>query len=150
MDWKRTLRFSAVPAWLAMKVHVCPDIGGDLVEIFVSVVGGSRLLKTVEYWAPAAERLTARKIDPRCLEPGDVLTNVSGARQTIAVKQGIERDLAKKIQGLIKDSKLKVDSQINGEKLRVTGKKRDDLQSAMQLLRGQELERPLQFDNFRD
>lgn len=96
------------------------------------------------------QRLTARKIDPRCLEPGDVLTNVSGARQAIAVKQGIERDLAKKIQGLLKDSKLKVDSQINGDKLRVTGKKRDDLQAAMQLLKAQELERPLQFDNFRD
>jgi uncharacterized protein YajQ (UPF0234 family) len=96
------------------------------------------------------QRLTARKIDPRCMEAGDVLTNVSGARQSIAIKQGIERDLAKKIQGLIKDAKLKVESQINGDKLRVTGKKRDDLQAVMQLLRGQELERPLQFDNFRD
>jgi uncharacterized protein YajQ (UPF0234 family) len=95
-------------------------------------------------------RLTARKIDPRCLAFGEVLTNVSGARQKIEVKQGIERELAKKIQGLIKDAKLKVDSQINGDKLRVTSKKRDDLQAAMQLLRGMELERPLQFDNFRD
>ena len=95
-------------------------------------------------------RLTARKLDPRCLEFGEVLTNVAGARQKVAVKQGIERDLAKKIQGLLKDAKLKVDSQINGDKLRVTGKKRDDLQAAMQLLRAQELERPLQFDNFRD
>ncbi|MBW8824598.1 MAG: YajQ family cyclic di-GMP-binding protein [Xanthomonadales bacterium] len=95
-------------------------------------------------------RLTARKIDPRCLEPGDVETNVAGARQAIAVKQGIERELAKKLQGAIKDSKIKVESQINGDKLRVTGKKRDDLQAAMALLRGQEFERPLQFDNFRD
>ena len=95
-------------------------------------------------------RLTARKIDPRCLQPGDVLTNGSGARQSIKVQQGIERDLAKKIQGVLKDAKLKVDSQINGDKLRVNGKKRDDLQAAMQLLRAQELERPLQFDNFRD
>ena len=95
-------------------------------------------------------RLTARKIDPRCLEPGDIETNVAGARQTIAVKQGIERELAKKLQGAIKDSKIKVESQINGDKLRVTGKKRDDLQGVMALLRGQEFERPLQFDNFRD
>lgn len=95
-------------------------------------------------------RLTARKIDPRCLEPGDVETNVAGARQTIAVKQGIERELAKKLQASIKDSKIKVESQINGDKLRVTGKKRDDLQAVMALLRGQEFERPLQFDNFRD
>jgi len=95
-------------------------------------------------------RLTARKIDPRCLEPGDVETNVAGARQTIAVKQGIERELAKKLQSAIKDSKIKVESQINGDKLRVTGKKRDDLQAVMALLRGQAFERPLQFDNFRD
>lgn len=95
-------------------------------------------------------RLTARKIDPRCLELGDVETNVAGARQAIVVKQGIERELAKKLQGAIKDSKAKVESQINGDKLRVTGKKRDDLQGVMALLRGQEFERPLQFDNFRD
>ena len=55
------------------------------------------------------------------------------------MKQGIERELAKKIQGAIKDAKLKVDSQINGDKLRVTGKKRDDLQAAMALLRAGEL-----------
>ncbi|GAB1596929.1 YajQ family cyclic di-GMP-binding protein [Lysobacter claricitrinus] len=95
-------------------------------------------------------RLVARGIDARCLEFKDVLVNVAGARQTVAVKQGIERELAKKIQTAIKDSKAKVDSQINGDKLRVTGKKRDDLQGVMALLRGAEFERPLQFDNFRD
>lgn len=95
-------------------------------------------------------RLIARSIDARCLEFADIETNLAGARQKITVKQGIERDLAKKIQAAIKDAKLKVDSQINGDKLRVTGKKRDDLQAAMALLRGQTFERPLQFDNFRD
>lgn len=95
-------------------------------------------------------RLIARKIDPRCLEAGDIETNVAGARQKITVKQGIERELAKKIQAEIKTSKLKVDSQINGDKLRITGKKRDDLQDAMALLRGKTFELPLQFDNFRD
>lgn len=95
-------------------------------------------------------RLIARGIDARCLEFKDVLTNVSGARQTVLVKQGIERELAKKIQTAIKDSKAKVDTQINGDKLRVTGKKRDDLQGVIALLRGAEFERPLQFDNFRD
>lgn len=95
-------------------------------------------------------RLIARKIDVRCLDFGDILTNVAGARQSITVKQGIERELAKKIQAAIKDAKLKVDSQINGDKLRVTGKKRDDLQAAITLLRSAEFERPLQFDNFRD
>ena len=95
-------------------------------------------------------RLVARGIDVRCLELGEVETNVAGARQKIAVKQGIERELAKKIQAALKEAKLKVDSQINGDKLRVSGKKRDDLQAAMALLRAGEFERPLQFDNFRD
>lgn len=95
-------------------------------------------------------RLIARGIDARCLEFGDVETNLAGARQKITVKQGIERELAKKIQAAIKDAKLKVESQINGDKLRVTGKKRDDLQTAIALLKGTEYERPLQFENFRD
>ncbi len=95
-------------------------------------------------------RLAARKIDARCLKFGDIDTNLAGARQAVSVKQGIERELAKKIQAALKDGKLKLDSQINGDKLRVTGKKRDDLQAAMALLRGQEFEVPLQFDNFRD
>ena len=95
-------------------------------------------------------RLAARKIDVRSLEFGEVLTNVAGARQKITVKQGIERELAKKLQAAMKDAKLKVDSQINGDKLRVNGKKRDDLQAAIALLRAGEFERPLQFDNFRD
>lgn len=95
-------------------------------------------------------RLIARGIDARCLEFGDIETNLAGARQKITVKQGIERELAKKIQATLKESKLKVDSQINGEKLRINGKKRDDLQAAMALLKATEFERPLQFDNFRD
>ena len=95
-------------------------------------------------------RLIARKIDVRCLEFGDIETNLAGARQKVTVKQGIERELAKKLQGAIKDAKLKVEAQINGDKLRVTGKKRDDLQATMALLRGQDFGLPLQFDNFRD
>ena len=95
-------------------------------------------------------RLIARGIDVRCLEFCEVETNVAGARQKVTVKQGIERELAKKIQSSLKDAKLKVDSQINGDKLRVNGKKRDDLQAAIALLKGAEFELPLQFDNFRD
>ncbi|SKA05296.1 YajQ family cyclic di-GMP-binding protein [Novilysobacter spongiicola] len=95
-------------------------------------------------------RLIARGIDVRCLEFGDVETNLAGARQKVSVKQGIERELAKKIQATLKEAKLKVDSQINSDKLRVNGKKRDDLQGAIALLKGTEFERPLQFENFRD
>lgn len=95
-------------------------------------------------------RLVARGIDARCLEFGEVETNLAGARQKITVQQGIEQKLAKKIAAAIKDAKLKVETQINGDKLRVNGKKRDDLQTAIALLKSMEFERPLQYDNFRD
>ncbi len=95
-------------------------------------------------------RLIARGIDVRCLEFGDVETNLAGARQKVTVKQGIEQKLAKKIAVSIKEAKIKVETQINGDKLRVTGKKRDDLQDVIALLKQGDFELPLQFDNFRD
>ena len=95
-------------------------------------------------------RLIARGIDKRCVEPGEVETNVAGARQKLTIRQGIEQKVAKQIVGEIKAAKLKVEAQINGEKLRVTGKKRDDLQLAIALLRKSELPVPVQFENFRD
>jgi len=95
-------------------------------------------------------RLSARSIDPRSMDPADPLTNVAGARQTVTIKQGIAQPDAKKLIAAIKTAKLKVESQIQGDKLRVTGKKRDDLQAAMVLLRKSEADLPLQFNNFRD
>ncbi|MCA1713888.1 MAG: YajQ family cyclic di-GMP-binding protein [Gammaproteobacteria bacterium] len=95
-------------------------------------------------------RLVARKIDARCLDFGEIDSNLAGARQKVTVRQGIERELAKKIIAGIKDARLKVDTQINGDKLRVSGKKRDDLQAAMALLRASEFDLPLQYENFRD
>jgi uncharacterized protein YajQ (UPF0234 family) len=95
-------------------------------------------------------RLAARKIDARALDAADPETNLAGSRQKITVKQGIEQPLAKKLVAELKAAKLKVEAQINGDKLRVSGKKRDDLQQAMALLRNAEVELPLQFDNFRD
>ena len=95
-------------------------------------------------------RLTARGIDVRCLDVGEPEINLARAKQEITVKQGIEQPVAKKIVGQIKAAKIKVDAQINGDKLRITGKKRDDLQIAIALLRKGEFEVPLQFDNFRD
>ncbi|MGE8227203.1 MAG: YajQ family cyclic di-GMP-binding protein, partial [Stenotrophomonas sp.] len=96
------------------------------------------------------QRLAARNIDFRCMEFGDIETNLGGARQQVTVKQGIEQKLAKQIAAKIKESKIKVDTQINGDKLRVNGKKRDDLQEVMALLKKGDFEQPLQFDNFRD
>lgn len=95
-------------------------------------------------------RLAARGIDARCLELGDVETNLAEARRAITVRQGIEQAVAKKLVTSLKAAKLKVEAQINEDKLRVSGKKRDDLQAAIALLRKSDSELPLQFENFRD
>jgi uncharacterized protein YajQ (UPF0234 family) len=95
-------------------------------------------------------RLSARGIDVRCLDVAEPNENLGGARQKITIKQGIEQAVSKKLIAALKEAKLKVESQITGEKLRVSGKKRDDLQAAMALLRKTDVDLPLQFDNFRD
>ena len=95
-------------------------------------------------------RLVARKIDIRALDVADPETNLGGSRQKVTVKQGIEQPVAKKLVAVLKAAKLKVEAQINGDKLRVTGKKRDDLQDAMAVLRKADVALPLQFDNLRD
>ncbi|HEN47253.1 MAG TPA: YajQ family cyclic di-GMP-binding protein [Mizugakiibacter sp.] len=95
-------------------------------------------------------RLAARKIDLRCLQTADPEINVSEARQKLTVTQGIEQPVAKQIMAAIKASKLRLEVQIQGEKLRVSGKKRNDLQAAIELLRKGDFKLPLQFENFRD
>lgn len=95
-------------------------------------------------------RLSARGIDVRSLDVQNPDENISGARQTIVVRQGIEQAQSKKLIAAMKASKLKVQAQITGDKLRVTGKKRDDLQAAIALLRETDVDIPLQFQNFRD
>jgi uncharacterized protein YajQ (UPF0234 family) len=95
-------------------------------------------------------RLIARNIDARCMDVAPPLENVAGARQMVTIRQGIEQAVSKKLIAAIKGAKLKVDTQINGDKLRVSGKKRDDLQAAMALMRKADIELPLQFNNFRD
>ena len=72
------------------------------------------------------------------------------AKQTVTLIQGIDTTLARKVVKLIKDNKMKVQAAINGDKIRVSGKKRDDLQECMSMLRTGEFEQPLQFNNFRD
>jgi len=95
-------------------------------------------------------RFASRKIDTRCLKLGTPETNVKETRQKVTVRQGIEADLAKSIVKMIKGEKLKVQAAIQGEKVRVTGKKRDDLQAVIALLDDASLDLPLQFENFRD
>jgi len=95
-------------------------------------------------------RLGKRGIDLACLDIKEPEITLSAARQQVLLKQGIDAETGRKIARLIKDSKLKVQASIQGEKVRVTGKQRDDLQDAIRLLRGQKLDLPLQFNNFRD
>jgi len=96
------------------------------------------------------EAITKRNIDVRVLKPENIEISNNTARQIVALQEGIDRDLAKSITNLIKKSKLKVQSAIQGESVRVTGKKRDDLQDAIQAIKNQKYSLPLQFDNFRD
>jgi cyclic-di-GMP-binding protein len=95
-------------------------------------------------------RLGKRGIDLACLDVKEPEVNLAAARQQVLLKQGIDAETGRKITRLVKDSKLKVQASIQGEKVRVTGKQRDDLQDAIRLLRGQKLDLPLQFNNFRD
>ncbi|MYN44973.1 YajQ family cyclic di-GMP-binding protein [Pseudoduganella sp. FT93W] len=96
-------------------------------------------------------KLAKRKVDVRFLDEGEI-KKIGGdkVKQVIKVKNGIESDDAKKIVRVIKDSKMKVQASIQGDSVRVTGAKRDDLQAAMQLLRKEVPETPLEFNNFRD
>ncbi|MGB5325028.1 MAG: YajQ family cyclic di-GMP-binding protein [Pseudomonadales bacterium] len=89
-------------------------------------------------------------IDISCIDYGDVQASGKQCKQTIRLRHGIDSDTCKKIVKLIKAEKFKVQAQIQGEQVRVTGKKRDDLQAVMAFLREQKLGMPLQFGNFRD
>ena len=95
-------------------------------------------------------KLSKRGIDTACLDRGKVEERGLRAYQTITVKHGIDKDSAKKITKLIKEKKFKVQAAIQGEQVRVTGKKRDDLQAVMAFLRESDVGVPLQFNNFRD
>jgi uncharacterized protein YajQ (UPF0234 family) len=97
------------------------------------------------------QRLVARGIDIRCADVADPETNLSAARQKVTLKQGVDQPLGKKIVKLLKDAGLKVQAQIQGDQLRVNGKKRDDLQVAIAFLRkSEDIDMPLQYENFRD
>lgn len=95
--------------------------------------------------------LTRKGVDTKALEFGRV-EQASGnmVRQTVTVRQGIQRDVAQKIVKAIKSSKLKTQAAIQGDEVRVSGKKRDDLQDTMTMIKELRVEFPLQFENFRD
>ena len=96
------------------------------------------------------EKMSRRGIDVDCLEFGDVVEMNRRARQPVTVREGLDSETARKMVKMIKESRLKVQAAIQGEQLRVSGKKRDDLQQVMAQLRAAGLGIPLQFNNFRD
>ena len=95
-------------------------------------------------------KLSKRGIDVACMEPADPEIAIHEARQNVTLRHGLDSALSKKIIKQIKDSKLKVQGSIQGDKIRVTGKNRDDLQSTIAFLKKADVGLPLQFENFRD
>ncbi|MCB1878188.1 MAG: YajQ family cyclic di-GMP-binding protein [Chromatiales bacterium] len=95
-------------------------------------------------------RLTKRSIDIACIEAAEPEVSLNAARQKLTLRQGIDGSLSKQMVKDIKASKIKVQAAVQGEQLRVTGKKRDDLQQVIALLREKDYGLPLQFNNFRD
>lgn len=96
------------------------------------------------------DKLARRKIDPNSMQPDPPEVALNKATQKIVMRHGIDADNARKLVRTIKDAKLKVQAQVQGDQVRVTGKKRDDLQTMIQMLKNAELGLPLQFTNFRD
>ena len=96
-------------------------------------------------------RMAKRNVDARCLELGNV-EKISGdkVKRTVTVKTGVPQEKGKAIVKLVKDSKMKVQASIQGDVVRISGAKKDDLQAAIQLVRGKVTDVPLQFTNFRD
>lgn len=95
-------------------------------------------------------KMVKRGLDIACLETNEPEITGKRARQKVIARQGIDKDLARKIVKMVKESKLKVQSAIQGDQVRITGKKRDDLQQVIALLKEAKLELPLQYTNFRD
>lgn len=95
-------------------------------------------------------KLAKRDVDVACLKVDEPVVTGQTARQIVTLRRGIDTELAKRIQRKIKDSKLKVQASIQGDQVRITGKKRDDLQAAISLIKAAEIDLPLQYTNFRD
>ena len=119
---------------------------GDVLTVFADSEFQLKQVTDILYAKAAKRGIDVASFDPQKIEA------ISGdkAKQVVKVKQGIEKELAKKMVKLVKDSGLKVQAAIQGDELRVSGKKRDDLQSCMALFRQSKLEQPIQYTNFRD
>ncbi len=96
------------------------------------------------------DKLSRRSIDVACMKTHDPELVGSRARQRVELRKGIDRELARRLVKTVKDTKIKVQAAVQGEQVRITGKKRDDLQQVMAVLKGGDFDLPLQFTNFRD
>lgn len=96
------------------------------------------------------KKLVKRAVDIGSLNYQDITENINQAKQIISIIQGVDKDLCRKIVKIVKDSKVKVQAAIQGEQVRVTGKKRDELQQIISILKNSDIKLPLQFSNFRD
>ena len=96
------------------------------------------------------KKLAKRGIDIGCLDEQEPEITINEARQNVIMRRGIESELARKLVKTIKSSKIKVQAAIQGDKLRISGKKRDDLQATIRLLKDTDVDLPLQYENFRD
>ena len=96
------------------------------------------------------QKMVKRKVDLACMDVQEPETTLNATTQRVLIRQGIEADSARKMVKMIKNSKLKVQAQVQGDQVRVTGKKRDDLQQVIALLKQADFELPLQYINFRD
>jgi len=121
------------------------ELKGEVITLFADVEFQLKQLLDILY-----NKMTKRNVDIGYLDADKVEGVGKQVRQRLSLKQGIDSLTAKKIVKMIKDKKLKVQAQIQGDQVRVTGKKRDDLQTVMNFLRGESLDVPLQFNNFRD
>ena len=96
------------------------------------------------------QKLAKRGVDLGCLDEQEPEITGSAARQNVVLRRGIDSDLARKLVKTVKNSKIKVQAAIQGDKLRISGKKRDDLQATIRLLKDTDVDLPLQYENFRD
>lgn len=125
------------------------DSGFELKENIISMHSASDF-QLNQMFDILQSKLVRRGIDLGFLEKGTITESGKGARQEITVKEGIDKEMAKKMVKIVKDKKMKVQAAIQGEKLRVTGKKRDDLQEVISMFKNADLGIPLQYENFRD
>lgn len=125
------------------------DSGFDLKDNIISMHSGSDF-QLNQMFDILQSKLVKRGIDLNFLEKGKIAESGKGARQEITVKEGIDSETAKKMVKIVKDKKMKVQAAIQGEKLRITGKKRDDLQEVIAVFKNSDLGIPFQYENFRD